>query len=117
MTQTRTLALLVFTLPAFVVIPNQLIFSSEMITDAMEKFELQSLFSILYFNLAHVLLSFWIQDIPSTNETNQAFKQFYVRRMTQNLKIRIVTRVVLLVHTLKISQQMETPLLLAEELV
>ena len=34
----------------------------------------------------------------------------------QNLKIRIVTRVALLVHTLKILQQMKTPPLLAEEL-
>ena len=36
--------------------------------------------------------------------------------MTQNLKTRIVTRVALLVHTLKILQQLKNPPLLAEEL-
>ena len=36
--------------------------------------------------------------------------------MTQNLKTRIVTRMALLLHTLKILQQLKNPPLLAEEL-
>ena len=38
------------------------------------------------------------------------------RGMTQSLKTRIVTLVALLVHTLKILQQLKNPPLLAEEL-
>ena len=56
---------------------------------------------------------------PNNKPTNQhgGNKGIKEKGMTQNLKIRIVTGVVLLVHTLKILQQMKTPPLLAEELV
>ena len=46
----------------------------------------------------------------------EAKREIKEREMTQNLKIRIVTRVALLVHTLKILQQMKIQPLLAEEL-
>ena len=46
----------------------------------------------------------------------EAKREIKEKGMTQNLKIRIVTPVVLLVHTLKILQQMKIPPLLAEEL-
>ena len=46
----------------------------------------------------------------------EAIRKIEEKGMTQNLKIRIVTRVVMLVHTLKILQQMKTSPLLAEEL-
>ena len=55
---------------------------------------------------------------PNNKPTNQhqGNKGNKRKGMTNNLKIRIVTRVVLLVHTLKVLQQMKTPPLLAEEL-
>ena len=58
------------------------------------------------------------KQYPNNKLTNQrrGKKKIKEKGITQNLKIRIVTRVVLLVHMLKILQQMKTPPLLAEEL-
>ena len=55
---------------------------------------------------------------PNNKPTNQHQENKGNKRkgITYNLKIRIVTRVVLLVHMLKVLQQMKTPPLLAEEL-
>ena len=66
-------------------------------------------------NLAARYLS---TQYPNNKPTNQRGGNIGNKRkgMTQNLKIRIVTRVVLLVQTLKILQPMKTPPLLAEEL-
>ena len=57
-------------------------------------------------------------NIPTTSPlTNvEAIKEIKEKEMTQNLKIRIVPLVVLLVYTLKILQKMKTPPPLAEEL-
>ena len=58
------------------------------------------------------------KQYPNNKLTNQrrGEKKIKEKGITQNLKIRIVTRVVLLVHMLKILQQIKTPSLLAEEL-
>ena len=57
-------------------------------------------------------------NIPTTSLlTNlEVTREIKEKGMIQNLKIRIVSQVVLLGHTLKILQQTKTPSLLAEEL-
>ena len=70
----------------------------------------------------HPMSNQWLDicqhNIPTTSPliNIEAKREIKEKGMTQNLKIRIVTRVVLLVHTLKILQQMKIPPLLAEEL-
>ena len=70
----------------------------------------------------HPISNQWLDicqhNIPTTSPliNVEAKREIKERGITQNLKIRIVTRVALLVNTLKILLQMKILALLAEEL-